>query len=135
MPCYCIILDCPKKNSDTTTSEGGTQTDLDILCSKCAEPIEHVMEAAGSEMKSGSLRVKNEFKLRIHSNGNEPNEADEYDDGMNDDDIDEDEERYAAIMAAAEDTDEDDEGKTSCLIYLRSQHRDPIILIIPCFLN
>jgi hypothetical protein len=62
------------------------------------------------EKKSGILRVKNEFKLRIGSNGSEGNDVEKNDDKMDDDDIDEDEERYAAIMAAAEDTDEDDEG-------------------------
>ena len=54
----------PTKKSDVTTSEGGTQTDLEIFCAKCTEPIEHAVETAQVEMKSGSLRVKNEFKLR-----------------------------------------------------------------------
>ena len=107
---FYIILELAPKKSDVITSEGGAQTDLEIFCTKCIEPIEHTVETSQVEINSGSLRVKNEFKLKICSNGSEGNDVDENDDGMDDDDIDEDEERYAAIMAAAEDTDEDDEG-------------------------
>ena len=61
---------------------------------------------------SGKLRVKNEFKLRIQTNGSQSQNEEENDEAMDEDDIDEDEERFAAILAAAEDSDDDDEGKT-----------------------
>ena len=61
-------------------------------------------------MNTEGIGIKNEFNIRIKSNGVQINDIDENEDGMDDDDIDEDEERYAAIMAAAEDSDDDDEG-------------------------
>ena len=89
-----------------------------MFCAKCTEPIERGLETSKLDLNGGSLRVKNEFKLRMHSNGNQGNDADENDDGI-DDDVDEDEERYAAIMAAAEDTDEDDEGINNVINIVR----------------
>lgn len=64
------------------------------------------------QLNSTSLRVKKEFKLNVHCNGNQTIDANDDEGVMDEDDIDEDEERYAALMAAAEDTDEDDEGIT-----------------------
>ena len=59
----------------------------------------------------GNLRVKHEFKLKVQSNGHQNIDQNDNEDGLDDEDIDEDEERFAAVLAAAEDTDDDDEGK------------------------
>ena len=89
---------------------GETQTDLNTICSKCTEPIEQHLKVSKPDMNTEGIGMKNEFNIRIKSNGVQINDVDENEDGMDDDDIDEDEERYAAIMAAAEDSDDDDEG-------------------------
>ena len=87
-----------------------TQTDLNTICTKCTEPIEQHLKVSKPDMNTEGIGIKNEFNIRIKSNGVQINDIDENGYGMDDDDIDEDEERYAAIMAAAEDSDDDDEG-------------------------
>ena len=88
-----------------------TQTDFDIYCAKCTEPIEDKNIILKPNPGDGKLRVKNEFKLRIKTNGSQGQNEEDNEEGMDDDDIDEDEERFAAILAAAEDSDDDDDGK------------------------
>ena len=106
-----IISDISEKKVKSTTANCETQTDLDTFCGKCTEPIEDNDVISKANLGTGKLRVKNEFKLRIQTNGMQGKNLEENDDCLDEDDIDEDEERYAAIMAAAEDSDDDDEGK------------------------
>ena len=106
-----FISDISEKKVKSTTVSCETQTDLDIFCGKCTEPIEDNDVISKANFGSGKLRVKSEFKLRIQTNGMQGKNHEENDDCLDEDDIDEDEERYAAIMAAAEDSDDEDEGK------------------------
>ena len=108
---FYLIAHSLQEKADVPTSEIETQTELDILCSKCSEPVDAGLVAAKAKPNSENLRVKKEFKLRIR-NGSQDNDLDEPEDGLDDDDIDEDELRYAAVMAAAvEDRDNDDEER------------------------
>ena len=112
---FYLIAHSLQGKADVPTSEIETQTESDICCSKCSEPVDASLVAAKAKLNSGNLRVKKEFKLRIR-NGSQDNDLDEPEDGLDDDDIDEDEERYAAVMAAAvEDSDDDDEGRLKIL--------------------
>ena len=113
---FYLIAQLLQEKADVTTSETETQTEFDIYCSKCSEPVEPGLVAAKAKLNSVNLRVKKEFKLRIR-NGSQDNDIDEPEEGLDDDDIDEDEERYAAVMAAAvEDSDDDDEGRFKILL-------------------
>merc|ERR1711963_705160 len=105
------VQDAPDKKPECTMASCETQTDFDIFCAKCTEPIEDKNVILKPNPGDGKLRVKNEFKLRIKTNGSQGQNEEDNEEGMDEDDIDEDEERFAAILAAAEDSDDDDDDK------------------------
>ncbi len=86
---FYLIAQSLQAKADVTTSETETQTEFDIYCSKCSEPVEPGLVAAKAKLNSGSLRVKKEFKLRIR-NGSQDNDLDEPEDGLDDDGLDQD---------------------------------------------
>ena len=111
-----VFLEFSDKKVNCSSTSCETQTDFDIYCAKCTEPIENNDTILKPNLSGGKLRVKNEFKLRIQTNGNQEHHDEDNEECMDEDDIDEDEERYAAIMAAAEESDDDDDGKIKCWI-------------------
>ena len=91
---------------------------MDIICSKCSEPVEQDLSAVKAKFSFGNGNAARIQKfLAKKRNGmqylNETDEDMQYPDNMDDmdddDDVDEDEERFAAVMAAAAGDDSDDD--------------------------